>query len=680
MNVKYRLISCITVFYIVNNFVYSQTSWMEWRSVVNDEKTASQWEEQYQELQEIAEHPFNINTITKEQLEQLPFLSEKLIENILYYQYKYGPMVTKNELLGIEGMDYQTRHFLEDFIYIGPVKKKANRITLKRLLKYNQQDLFLRVDIPFNQKAGYVYTDAHKEKDNVYLGNSLYQNIRYKFQYKKQVYWGFVAEKDAGEPFFGGYNKKGFDFYSGYVFLQDIGHLKKLAIGNYKASFGYGLVLNMDFSMGKSASASTMNRFGRGISKYTSTNENDYLQGAAASYQISSRWNTSLFYSFRRLDANVDKRFIKTLKTDGYHRLRKDFQKRNRVHNHLIGCNINYNGKYCEYGLTTVYNHFNKMLKPDLRSYNKYYPKGNNFWNTGFYSKFFLNKFILAGELATDKNGAMSAIQTLSYSPNTKTTIILINRYYDKKYQSLYADGFRENSHIQNEVGSYIGLETSLFRNIKLNTYLDFFYFPWRRYRVDKNNTMGIDGMLQVGYSPTYSLDMFIKYSYKNKAQNYTTPSKIKLVIPYIRQRLHYQICYTPNEQVQLKTCVEGVFTNHWQQNRAKGYLIGMSGKWGRKKFPLHFSFSTTWFDTDNYDTRSYIYEPGLLYAYSMYSFYGKGTRLALNATYTIGKWFVFQGKCGWTHYLDRDHISSGLEEIRGNNKTDLQLQIKFKW
>lgn len=680
MNFLFRLIACVSMICYAFMPVYSQSDWMEWKGVSDDENAVSNWENQYQNLEEIAEHPFNINMITKEQLEQLPFLSEQLIENILYYVYKYGPMVSKNELLGVEGMDYQTRKFLSDFIYIGPVVKEERHFTLRRLFKYNQQDLLMRVDIPFNQKAGYVNTPQNREKDKVYWGNPLYQNIRYKFQYKKQIYWGIVAEKDPGEAFFKRNNKKGYDFYSGYFFLQDVGRLKRLAVGNYRASFGYGLVMNMDFSMGKSVAASSISRFGRGISKYTSTNENDYLQGVAATYQLAPRWNVSLFYSFRRLDANVDGKFIKSLKTDGFHRLKKDLLKQHTVTNHLIGSNIFFNGKYIEYGLTTVYNHFNKLLKPDERPYNTFYPRGSDFWNTGIYGKWFLKKVILAGEVAVDKHGAVSAIQSLSYSPKTNTTLLFINRYYDKKYQSLYADGFRENSHIQNEIGSYIGLETSILRRIKLQTYVDFFYFPWRRYRVDRQKTTGMEGMLQIGYSPTYSLDMFIKYSYKNKAQNYTLPSKVKYVIPYIRQRLHYQLTFSFNAYTQLKTFVEGIFANHWQQERSKGYMVGASGKWGRERVPIKLSLSGAWFDTDNYDTRIYMYEPGLLYAYSMNSFYGKGMRLAMNASYSIGKWFVLQAKCGWTHYLDRDHISSGLEEIRGSNKADLQLQLKLKW
>ena len=412
---NYKLFFCVSVFYMYCDTVYSQSSWMEWKGITTDENSVQKWQEQYQELENLAEHPFNINTITKEQLEQLPFLSDQLIENILYYIYKYGPMVSKNELLGVEGMDYQTRRFLNDFIYIGPSEDKENKISIKHMLKYNKQELLMRVDIPFYQKYGYVQSTSKEGKDKTYLGNSLYQNIRYKFQYRNKIFWGLVAEKDPGEPFFQKQNKKGFDFYSAYVYLQDINRLKKLVIGNYKASYGYGLVMNMDFSMGKSTSATSINRFGRGISKYTSTNEYNFLQGIAATYKLTQRWNASLFYSYRKLDATVNKEFIRTLKKDGYHRLNKDLLKKNKASNYLIGCNLHFNGKYLEYGLTTVYNSFNKVLKPDKRSYNRYYPQGKYFFNTGIYSKWYLNKFILSGEVAVDRQGSIAALQSLSY-------------------------------------------------------------------------------------------------------------------------------------------------------------------------------------------------------------------------------------------------------------------------
>lgn len=104
---------CVSVFFTCLN-VCAQSSWMEWEEQIGEKANLSSWEELYENLSELAEHPFNINTVTKEELEQLPFLSDKMVENILYYVYKYGPLVSLNELWGVEGMDKQTQTFLKD--------------------------------------------------------------------------------------------------------------------------------------------------------------------------------------------------------------------------------------------------------------------------------------------------------------------------------------------------------------------------------------------------------------------------------------------------------------------------------------------------------------------------------------------------------------------------------------
>lgn len=66
---------CISYFTCLN--VCAQSAWMEWEEQIGEEADLSSWEEQYENLSELAEHPFNINMVTKEELEQLPFLSDK---------------------------------------------------------------------------------------------------------------------------------------------------------------------------------------------------------------------------------------------------------------------------------------------------------------------------------------------------------------------------------------------------------------------------------------------------------------------------------------------------------------------------------------------------------------------------------------------------------------------------
>ena len=252
---KSMLITCITIGFSVNN-LSAQEAWEELAEQLIDEEGGEvfQWENNFEELSELRENPININTATKEQLERFPFLSDKLIENILYYLYKYGPMLSENELWMIEDINRQTIRCLQPFICFKHTEKEEYKPTLKQVLEYGKQELSTRVDIPFYTKSGYkLHTkeELKKNPNKQYLGYGYYHSLRYSFHYRDKIYLGLTAEKDAGEPFFAGQNRKGYDFYSPYLFIRNMGRIKSLAIGNYRLSYGYGLVINTDFGMGK---------------------------------------------------------------------------------------------------------------------------------------------------------------------------------------------------------------------------------------------------------------------------------------------------------------------------------------------------------------------------------------------------------------------------------------------
>ena len=286
---KSMLITCITIGFSVNN-LSAQEAWEELAEQLIDEEGGEvfQWENNFEELSELRENPININTATKEQLERFPFLSDKLIENILYYLYKYGPLLSENELWMIEDINRQTIRCLQPFICFKHTEKEEYKPTLKQVLKYGKQELSTRVDMPFYTKSGYkLHTkeELKKNPNKQYLGYGYYHSLRYSFHYRDKIYLGLTAEKDAGEPFFAGQNRKGYDFYLPYLFIRNMGRIKSLAIGNYRLSYGYGLVINTDFGMGKTATLSTLGNRNRGIRKHSSTDEYNYFQGASSIFQ-----------------------------------------------------------------------------------------------------------------------------------------------------------------------------------------------------------------------------------------------------------------------------------------------------------------------------------------------------------------------------------------------------------
>ena len=95
-----------------------------WERYVNEVMTqedaeSETWEETYELLCELEQHPLDINSATREQLEELPFLSAQQVEEMVEYQDRYGPMKTLNELLMIRSLGYAQRRLLTYFIYVG---------------------------------------------------------------------------------------------------------------------------------------------------------------------------------------------------------------------------------------------------------------------------------------------------------------------------------------------------------------------------------------------------------------------------------------------------------------------------------------------------------------------------------------------------------------------------------
>ena len=96
--------------------------------------------------------------------------------------------------------------------------------------------------------------------------------------------------------------------------------------------------------------------------------------------------------------------------------------------------------------------------------------------------------------------------------------------------------------------------------------------------------------------------------------------------------------------------------------------------------FPLAVSAQGTYFYTDDYDSRIYASEKGLLYTFYTPSYYGKGFRYSAHVRYDMNKTFMFLVKFGQTVYRNRKTIGSGNDLIEGNKKTDLQMQFRIKF
>ena len=638
---------------------------------INNSVNSLNWENELEELSNRLQEPVNLNSATREQLEQFPFLSDIQIEHLLAYIYIHGQMETIYELQLVEELDRQTIQYLLPFVCIKAINNEPAfrwKTMLKDAGRYGKNEVLTRLDIPFYKRKGYEHT---------YLGPSVYNSVKYTFRYRDQLYAGGVAEKDAGEPFAALHNSYGYDYYSFYLLLQNCGRLKSLAVGNYRLSFGQGLVMSTDYLMGKTIYASSFNNRSTGIKRHSSTDEYNYFRGVATTVALTKRLSVSAFYSHRNMDGVVTDGEITSVYKTGLHRSRKEADKKNLLTSQLTGGNVSYQQNHIRLGITGVYYVFNRPYEPELTGYSKYNIHGNHFYNLGIDYAYRWRRFSFQGETAIGKQG-WASLNRLQYSPVQDIQFMLIHRFYSYDYWAMYAHSFGEGSTVQNEQGYYVGLETTPFSHWRFFVSFDLFSFPWKKYRINKPSR-GTDGLIQATFTPRTNLSMYLKYRYKQKERD-LTGSKGTLTLPIFHHQLRYRLNYSLNDVFSSRTTLD--YNHFHSQDRAatKGYqvtqMISSQLPWTR----LFADVQGSYFSTDDYDSRVYVSEKGLLYTFYTPSFQGRGFRCAVRLRYEPNEHWMFITKFGETVYLDRNEIGSGNDLIFGNKKADVQMQLRIKF
>ena len=107
-------------------------------------------------------------------------------------------------------------------------------------------------------------------------------------------------------------------------------------------------------------------------------------------------------------------------------------------------------------------------------------------------------------------------MNALQLTPVSYFSLLLLYRYYDKKYQAFFGNAFSQGSTIQNEQGLYMALQWTPFPYWKCTAYVDFFRFPWLKYQVNTPST-GKEYMFQLDYTLNQFLSNYIRYKYKQK-------------------------------------------------------------------------------------------------------------------------------------------------------------------
>ena len=647
-----------------------------WQQLLSDLSSSEDfehvaWQDYEEDLEEMAQHPVNLNTATREELERMPFLTASQVEDILFYIYRYGQLKSMSELTLISSIGWYQRQLMSCFFYVADDGSKPDFPSLKNIAQYGKHEVMGMLKVPFYERKG----DA--SGTDGYLGYPYKHGLRYQFRYGNSVKLGFVASQDAGEPFFGGRNTMGYDFYSFYLQVKNLGRWKNITLGRYRLNVGLGLILNNDFGFGKLSALTSLGRSSSCIIRgHSSRSSANYLQGAAATCTLLKGLELTGFLSYRQIDATLSAGGggIKTILKTGLHRTVNEIAKQKVASNTLVGGNISYRHQGWHIGGTAFYTSFSLPLTPNKSQlYKRFAPEGNAFWNASISYGYISHRLTLSGETATGDCGSIATLNAASCLCSDHFTLMALHRFYSARYYSLFSNSFSEGSDVQDENGVYLGFTWIPAHHWSITAYSDFAYFAWPKYQT-RESTQSWDNLVNILFQPSRVLTVGGRFRYKDKAGTTTSRLRLYATISQKRWSAKTSFDYTMSQ-------AESAMKNEGDE-LSKGYMvsehIGWEWKWKQLKGTLRGCLG--YFHTSDFASRIYAYEPGLLYQMSFGSYYGEGIRYALVARSEIGSHLLLVAKLGTTDYFDRSHISSGLQEISRSSQTDLEIQVKWKW
>lgn len=626
-----------------------------------------------EDLERILEAPLNINNASRSDFEQLHFLSSFQIEKLLAYRKQVGQIFSIYELPTIEGFTTEVVANLKPFVLFLPPDETPKT--------YLQQEIDLRYNQVLEKASGFI---ANENGEKAYSGIRPAMLLKYRAQKGEKLKFGLTADNDSGENFFGGSNPYGFDFYSAYFGYQGKKLLKQVYLGDYQVKTGQGLIQWSNYGIRKSVDATNVRQTGQGLRANTSTDENNYLRGAAASFELGNL-ELVTYYSNTNVDANIltedasgKVMEVSSLQTSGYHRTEGEQYDENALNIQLAGANLKYRLNRFSIGLNGVYSRYNAPLVLSDQLYNAYNFNGEKNYNVSTDFLWVLNRINFFGEAAMSESGGKAILTGLEAQPANEVAFSLLYRNYAPDFHSIHGTSFGESSKNSNEKGLYTGLSVYPFSHIKVSSYLDVYDSYWMKYSTT-GPVHGTDMVLQTDYTPTEKLNMYIRLKSEKNSEKSSDKIPVRPDLYQQINRARFQINWQAAEFLELR------FRTEWS-----GYTKGDSTDTGLLVFAdvlaqpvekLSVTARLAWFNTDNYDSRIYAYENDVPQYFYIPAFYNKGLRYYLNCRYRIAEGLTAYLKVSQLLYFDKtETIGSGNSAINDHKKTDFKLFLKYRF
>jgi hypothetical protein len=649
------------------------------------------YESIYEALFQLYLNPIDINRADAETFQATYLLSPLQINSLMNYRNAFGQLLSLYELQAVPEFDLQTIENLIPFITLGSSGLRSKKFW-DRVREEEQAYLLFRHQRTWQTRRGFTPADTSRSGtiSSRYLGdpNTIY--LRFRIQHARDFSMGVTLEKDAGEQFI--WDRKtaryGFNFFSFHFTRYYVGKWKTIALGDFQASFGQGLIFGAGYSLGKGAeTVPTVRRSSIGILPYTAVMEFGFFRGIGATRQFKN-WQATLIASQAprdgRIAASIDSLessidVISSINQSGLHRTPSEISTKNQFQETNLGTNAQYShpsGRF-QMGGNSLFTRFNRPWIRTPQIYNRFEFAGQSNLVSSLYFNYNWKNFFLFGESAISQSGGTGSVLGFVSSLSKQVDFSMLWRKYDKDFHSFYSSAFSENTRPINEQGVYLGIQIRPEKRWKINAYYDYFNFPWLRFRVYAPSK-GYEWLARISYQPTRNLIAFIQIREEQKDRN--LPDSGEPALPYLVKPINkinglLSLEYHVSKNFFLRS---RILTSRLkiEENITQGLMILQDVQYGQKKWRL--TGRAALFDAETFDNRLFAFENNVLWTFSLPSFFGQGMRYYFLGQYQFTPKLTAYFRFSKTSYTDRDVISSGLQRIDGPNQTDTALMLRY--
>jgi len=639
------------------------------KEIIENIGTEYDLSEVYDKLIYYYHEPICINEVDYNQLSELFFLSDIQINAILDYQKRYKGFNSIYELRNIQALDDQTIEFLSYFISFNKNQVKKRNI-----------DYFLPVygnDIQFKVERTFSYEEGSLQ-DTSFLGSMYKMFIRYIHQPDNKLSYGVTMEKDAGEEFFKGSQKYGFDFYSAHLCYQpDHKIIKTIALGDFNASFGQGLVLSTGFSMGKTSFIEQIFKSRNSFYPFRSVNENEFLRGVGISISINNI-KISGFYSNKNVDASIfdsDTLTFASLYESGYHRTIQEISKKDSLNEQVFGFNTRIGFNKLDIGISFLHGIYNNFIYGNSHLYNMFNRNIKNFTNAGIDYSFVMKKFHFFGELASnlDNLAYLSGIQSV-LTPSFRITFLYRN--YPANYFAPYSGAFAENSMPANENGLFTGFNWNFLKKWTLSTFYDHCNFPWLKYLINKPSVCD-ELLVNLTNKYSYKFEQNFRFKYKFSERNYSNSVfPMGEIIDWEKYQFRYYCKLMITKYFEISSKVEISISKRPDKAIQDGILSQLDIRYRWLNNVLVFRYAL--FSISDYDASIYSYEDGVPGSFNSMAYFGEGFRLYMLSELNISKKITCFIKVARTTYFNSISLPGAVTTFDNRNEIKLMINYDF--